>query len=70
MYESLVKRIFDIFLSCILLVIFFLPMLAVLFIIRITLGKPVFFVQKRPGLNGKKFAMIKFRTMKNLKDES
>ncbi len=35
------------------------------FTILINLGLPIFFIQKRPGLNGKAFNLIKFRTMKN-----
>ena len=35
---------------------------------RIYLGKPVFFVQKRPGLGGEPFDLLKFRTMKNALD--
>jgi lipopolysaccharide/colanic/teichoic acid biosynthesis glycosyltransferase len=35
------------------------------FFVRVKLGKPVFYKQVRPGLNGQPFEMIKFRTMKN-----
>jgi lipopolysaccharide/colanic/teichoic acid biosynthesis glycosyltransferase len=35
---------------------------------RAYLGRPVFFVQKRPGLGGKPFDLLKFRTMKNSLD--
>lgn len=35
------------------------------FLILITSGKPIFYFQKRIGKNGKKFRIIKFRTMKN-----
>jgi lipopolysaccharide/colanic/teichoic acid biosynthesis glycosyltransferase len=31
--------------------------------VRLTMGRPVFFRQKRPGLNGQPFEMLKFRTM-------
>lgn len=33
--------------------------------IRISLGRPVFFRQRRPGLGGKPFVVVKFRTMKS-----
>ncbi|WDE99146.1 sugar transferase [Lentisphaera profundi] len=57
------KRFFDIVISS-LCVFIFAPLLLVLSIfIRINLGAPIFFVQKRPGLNGKIFKMFKFRTM-------
>ena len=35
---------------------------------RAYLGKPVLFIQKRPGLDGKPFDLLKFRTMKNAVD--
>jgi sugar transferase EpsL len=38
--------------------------------IRITMGGPVFFRQARPGLGGRPFTMIKFRTMANAHDAS
>ncbi|MHB8972327.1 MAG: sugar transferase [Pirellulaceae bacterium] len=36
--------------------------------LRMTIGKPVFFRQVRPGLGGKPFEMIKFRTMNDARD--
>lgn len=36
----------------------------------ISLGRPVFFRQNRSGANGKPFSILKFRTMKDLRDES
>jgi sugar transferase EpsL len=41
-------------------------MLALL--VRIKLGTPVFFRQERPGLHGKPFQMVKFRTMTDARD--
>ncbi len=38
-------------------------------LVKIKLGSPIFFIQKRPGLRGKIFHLIKFRTMHNKKDE-
>ena len=32
--------------------------------VRLALGRPVFFVQERPGLNGRPFLLVKFRTMR------
>ena len=40
-----------------------LPLLALVWLIRRKLGSPVLFRQVRPGLNGKPFTMVKFRTM-------
>ncbi|WP_429154411.1 sugar transferase [Aeromonas veronii] len=62
------KRAFDFLVSfCALLL--FSPIIAlVAWKIRQNLGSPVFFRQTRPGLNGKPFEMVKFRTMKDAKD--
>ena len=39
------------------------PLLFLIWQVRRKLGSPVFFCQTRPGLNGKPFKMVKFRTM-------
>ena len=63
------KRFFDILVSLILLLLFF-PVLSLIYLLVVlNLGSPVFFKQKRPGLNGKSFEMIKFRSMRNSIDE-
>lgn len=57
------KRLVDIVASILALGVF-IPVLCILCIlIRFKLGSPIFFKQTRPGLNGKPFKMIKFRTM-------
>lgn len=61
----MLKRVFDITVSCIALLIFFPLMLVVGWKIKKNLGSPIIFKQTRPGLNGKPFQMIKFRTMKD-----
>ncbi|MBE7927486.1 sugar transferase [Pseudomonas saudiphocaensis] len=62
------KRILD-FLVAALALSLFLPVLAVVtWEIRRQLGAPVLFRQVRPGLHGKPFEMIKFRTMRNAVD--
>jgi len=60
------KRFFDISLSIIGLIILAIPMLLLAVLIRLNLGTPIFFRQIRPGLRGKPFTMIKFRTMRNV----
>lgn len=57
------KRFFDISISFLLLFLFF-PLLVILYIsIYLLLGKPVLFMQNRPGLESKIFKLYKFRTM-------
>lgn len=64
------KRIFDIVVSSVAIIILS-PLFILLFIfIRINLGSPVFFYQDRPGLKGKIFRMVKFRTMLNSVDHN
>lgn len=43
-------------------------MVAIALLLRVSIGKGVFFSQERPGLNGKPFKIYKFRTMKNCRD--
>jgi lipopolysaccharide/colanic/teichoic acid biosynthesis glycosyltransferase len=63
------KRIMDVVVSVLMLVIL-APFLAILsLIIRLFLGSPVLFKQVRPGLAGKPFTLFKFRTMTDRRDE-
>lgn len=64
----MLKRQFDIIVSIIALVIFSPVFLLVAYKVKKNLGSPVLFRQIRPGLNGKPFEMIKFRTMKDAVD--
>ena len=57
------KRIFDIVSAATVLLIFGGPLLILSWQVRRKLGSPVFFRQARPGLHGRSFQMIKFRTM-------
>jgi sugar transferase EpsL len=59
------KRIVDIAGAFAGLVLLSPVMLFVALLIRIRLGRPVFFSQQRPGLNGKPFRLVKFRTMRD-----
>lgn len=59
------KRLFDIFVSALALFLLAPLMLFVGWMIRRKLGSPVLFRQTRPGLHGKPFQMIKFRTMRD-----
>lgn len=62
------KRIFDIFLVIFVMLIFTPVILVLVALLHFKLGQGVFFSQMRPGLNGKPFLMIKFRTMTNTCD--
>ena len=57
------KRLFDLVLSTLGLLALALPLLVLVWLVRSKLGSPVFFRQVRPGLHGKPFEMVKFRTM-------
>ena len=57
------KRIFDRFLAALTLLLLSLPLLFLIWQVRRKLGSPVLFRQTRPGLYGKPFTMVKFRTM-------
>ncbi|HGF7375763.1 TPA: sugar transferase [Vibrio cholerae] len=64
----MLKRKFDIVVSLVIL-LFLSPIIAIVaWKIRKNLGSPVLFRQTRPGLNGKPFEMVKFRTMKDAVD--
>ena len=64
------KRLFDLFASAIGLVILAVPLALLAWQVRRKLGSPVLFTQVRPGLHGKPFRMIKFRTMTDARDAS
>jgi len=64
------KRIFDLAL-CFPVFILVLPLMFVIgVLVKIKMGSPVFFKQKRPGLHGRPFTLYKFRTMTEQKDAS
>ncbi|MNK55083.1 putative sugar transferase EpsL [compost metagenome] len=57
------KRLFDFIAALLGLTILSLPLLVLMLLVHRKLGQPAFFRQIRPGLDGKPFQMIKFRTM-------
>ncbi len=65
-----VKRLIDLLISLIGLVLLSPVLVVLYFFIIIKLGHPAFFTQIRPGKNGKPFLMIKFRSMTNQLDEA
>ena len=68
-YTRFIKRLLDILLSGIALVVLSPVLVIVAILVRTKLGSPVIFQQKRPGLNEKIFTMKKFRTMTSETDD-
>lgn len=62
MYKH-VKRFLDLLISLFVLVFAFIPMIIIAIAIKLESKGPVFFKQKRTGLNGKEFNLYKFRSM-------
>ncbi len=58
------KRVFDLVSSLLLMVVISPVFLLILLLVWSKLGRPIFFVQERPGYKGKLFKLRKFRTMK------
>ena len=65
----MLKRLFDIIIASIALILLSPLYAFVAYKVKKNLGSPVLFRQVRPGLYGKPFEMIKFRTMKDAIDE-
>jgi len=57
------KRLFDFSAAALGLLLLALPLLVLTLLVRRKLGRPAFFRQVRPGLHGRPFQMVKFRTM-------
>lgn len=64
MYKCLGKRLFDLVLSIIGIIVLALPMIVIAVVIKITDPGPVFFKQRRVGINRTHFYLYKFRSMK------
>lgn len=69
MYKYFFKRLFDIILSLLALIILSPLLIVLYFLVKSKLGSPVFFRQERPGKDEKTFELIKFRSMNNRRDE-
>jgi sugar transferase EpsL len=66
--RSTAKRFLDILLSAVGLVVAAPILFATALVVRFRMGSPVLFRQKRPGLHGKPFILLKFRTMTDERD--
>jgi lipopolysaccharide/colanic/teichoic acid biosynthesis glycosyltransferase len=68
-YE-MIKRLFDLISSFVGL-LFLLPVIVlIVLLVRLKIGSPIFFKQRRPGLNGEIFNIVKLRTMNNDRDKN
>lgn len=63
LYEKFIKRGLDAVLSTGALIVLSPVIIFTAILVRIKLGSPIFFIQERPGRNGKVFKLYKFRTM-------
>ena len=69
-YEKYVKRLLDIVLSGLALIILSPLLLATIIMVRVKLGRPVVFCQERPGKDEVIFKLHKFRSMSDARDEN
>lgn len=70
MYAKYIKRLLDIIISIVGLIVLSPILLILSIMVRVKLGSPVLFKQYRPGKDGKIFKLYKFRSMNNKKDEN
>ena len=70
LYRNYIKRFLDIVLSAGAIVVLSPVMAVTAVLVRIKLGSPVIFKQKRPGKNERIFEMYKFRSMTDARDEN
>lgn len=69
-YKRFLKRPMDFILSLMAIILLSPVLIIVGVLVRVKLGSPVLFKQKRPGLNEKPFTVYKFRSMTDEKDEN
>ena len=70
MYKTCIKRLLDILLSLIGIILLSWLYLILFILVRVKLGSPILFRQQRPGKNEKIFTLYKFRTMTDARDEN
>ena len=69
MYRKYIKRLLDIIMAAAGIIVLSPVMLVTAFLVRVKLGSPVIFKQKRPGKNERIFEMYKFRSMTDERDQ-
>lgn len=68
-YRCYGKRIFDLTLAVVLLMVLSPVLVVIALVLYLKLGCPVLFRQQRPGLHGNPFVICKFRSMTDVKDK-
>ncbi len=68
LYAQRGKRLLDVLLTAPSLLVFAPVVALVALCVRLRLGSPVLFCQQRPGLHGRSFTLLKFRTMTEARD--
>ncbi len=69
MYKNYIKRLLDILISAVAIVILIPVYIIITFIVLVGMGRPVLFFQERIGKDEKPFKLYKFRSMTNAKDK-
>jgi lipopolysaccharide/colanic/teichoic acid biosynthesis glycosyltransferase len=64
----MIKRMLDVLFAVSLIVVLSPLLLVIALVIRWSLGSPVLYAQRRPGLNEEAFTLLKFRTMRDAND--
>jgi len=64
----MLKRLFDVLISFALLLVLSPAIMIILFLVSVNMGKPVLFLQMRPGKGGDDFKLLKIRSMKDTFD--
>lgn len=68
-YRTYIKRILDLALSVIAIIILSPLFIFIALLVRMNMGSPIIYTQERPGMHEKIFKMYKFRTMTEAKDQ-
>jgi carbamoyl-phosphate synthase large subunit len=66
--RSIAKRLFDVLLTAAALLVLAPVLVALALVVRLAIGAPILFKQRRPGFHGRPFTIYKFRTMSNARD--
>src|SRR5690349_15998428 len=69
-FQRAIKRLADACAALVALALLSPVIVVVALLVRAKLGSPILFRQERPGLDGRPFTLVKFRTMLNARDDS